>query len=272
ARHRLPLPAPDGAGGRAVVDRRAGRDRAATPPAAPCRGGPWRLGRVARSGAAAFALLAALAVAAARGRLGREDPALADEAAFEQGPPIPYRVEFEGAAGAGAGPLPAGLASLLPRVSRAQQLTKEPPSSELVIRRRALDDVPRLEAALRAEGYYAGKVEPDVRGFAGDGGDDGAAPADEPRTVLVVFRIDPGPLYRQGALRIEAGAGGVFQPPRPDELGLKTGEPARAQAVLDAERELLRRARKAGHALAKPGRRSTVVDGETRTMDVTLRL
>jgi translocation and assembly module TamA len=89
--------------------------------------------------------------------------------------------------------------------------------------------------------------------------------------VLVVFRIEPGPLYRLGALGIEAGGGG-FQPPRPTDLGLKPGEPARAQAVLDAERELLRRARKAGHALAKPGRRSTVVDGETRTMDVTLRL
>lgn len=182
--------------------------------------------------------------------------------------------------------MPPALASLLPQVSRARELAKEPPSSELVIRRRALDDVPRLEAALRAEGYYAGKVTPEIRGFSGDDAapaagepDETAAdeaapppPAGEPRTVLVVFRVEPGQAYRLGALAVEAAAGDGFQAPPPAELGLKAGEPARAQAVLDAERELLRRAKKAGHALAKPGRRSTVIDNDARAMDVTLRL
>ncbi len=63
-----------------------------------------------------------------------------------QGPPLPYRVELEGE-------LMGQVRKLLLQASRAQQLVREPPSTELAILRRAQDDVPRLEAALRSLGY-----------------------------------------------------------------------------------------------------------------------
>lgn len=154
-------------------------------------------------------------------------------------------------------------------MSRAFELRTEPPSSELVIRRRALDDVPRIEAALRSLGYYEGTVEPELQGF--DAGSPG--PGGEPRTVLVAFRVVPGPAYRLGRPRVElAGGAPGYTAPDLATLGLKAGAPAGAQAVLDAEQALLRDARKRGRALARLGRRSTVLDPERRTLDVTLRL
>ncbi len=100
-----------------------------------------------------------------------------------------------------------------------------------------------------------------------------AAAGQKPGPYLVRFKVTPGPLYTFADLGIElTGKQDAFAPPRLEELGLKTGEAAKAQAVLDAEQKLHARARKAGHALATLGRRSTVIDPEQRSMEVVLRL
>ena len=172
---------------------------------------------------------------------------------------MPYRVVFDG-------DLPPDLKGLLPQVSQAEQLVKQPPTSELVVRRRALDDVPRLQAALRSQGYYDGQVSADI---------EDAAPSTDgkPQPVTVRFRVEPGPLYRFAERRVElTGDVGGFDAPPPNHLGLREGDPAKAQTVLDAEQALLKRARQEGHALAALGQRSTVIDNDEHTMDVTLRL
>lgn len=180
------------------------------------------------------------------------------------GPPVPYTVAFPK-------DLPPPAAALLPRASRAEQLKDRPPSSALIVRKRAADDVPQLEMALRSLGYYAPRVGYDVAEPSG-GGPPGAGPG-RGAPLAVSFSVDPGPLFtfEQLQVLVEGEAPG-YAPPSPDALGLKRGEPAKAQAVLDAEQTMLTRARKEGYALARLGQRDTVVDRDGHLMDVTLRL
>jgi translocation and assembly module TamA len=168
------------------------------------------------------------------------------------GPTVPYEVAFEGQ-------LPGDLQSLLEAVSDAAQRVDRPPSSITVLRRRAQEDVPRLQQALRSEGYYAGtidvRVDPDV----------------EP--ARVVFDVDAGPRYRFRQLIIEVRPPTApFTVPSVEALGLKVDEPARAQLILDAEAALLAAAKRQGFALAKIGQRQAIVDHDARIMDLTLRL
>lgn len=215
-------------------------------------------------------LLAGLAILLAGCGLWRGE---ADETALEAetpaGPVLRYTVSFEG-------PLDDELRRALVAQSQAASLADRPPASELLLERRAADDVGRLEAGLRSLGYYDGRV----RYVLERPGDTGSTPgpglgglAADDRPVRLVFTVEPGPRYRFGALAVEAeGAAADYRPPTPAELGLVGGEPATAQKVIDADAELLRRARKAGHPLARAGQRRAVVDHGSRTMDVTLRI
>ena len=143
--------------------------------------------------------------------------------AAPEAPPQPsgirYQVAFEGVSDN-------ALRSLLQQVSETERLIDRPPPSLARLRRRAEDDRQRLLDVLRSEGYYGGQVQVAM--------DSGAQP------VSVTFRIDLGPVYRFGSLSIEA------EPPEPaltvpsvQEIGLKTGEPAAARTILDAEQALL---------------------------------
>ncbi|MCS6780775.1 MAG: autotransporter assembly complex protein TamA [Geminicoccaceae bacterium] len=224
--------------------------------------------------AARLALLLLVLLLAACGRAGGDG--LADLFfAEEAGPRLPYEVRFEG-------PLDAELLAALEAASTAVQQQERPPADELQLARRAERDLPRLEAALRGLGYYRSRaevrVEPVARpaeparrpGF--DEPPAGAPPPSGP-AARVVFLVEPGPRYRLDERRIEIdGPAHGFVPPRPGQLGLDRGEPAIAQKVLDAEAALVRAAQEAGHALARAGPRSVVVDHDRQTMEVTLRI
>jgi translocation and assembly module TamA len=83
--------------------------------------------------------------------------------------------------------------------------------------------------------------------------------------------VEPGEVYLfdQRTFRVEGEAHG-YQPPRPGDIGLGIRDPAIADSVLDAEANLLRHARNRGHAMAAAGERRTIIDRETRRMDVEL--
>lgn len=143
--------------------------------------------------------------------------------------------------------------------------------------RRAERDLPALEAALRGLGYYRGSVEVAVESLPPPAepplGEEPGPPVAEAARALVRFTVEPGPRYRfdRRAIEVLEPAHG-FRPPTPSALGLKRGEPAIAQLVLDAEAALVRAAQRAGHAFARAAPREVVVDHDRRTMEVTLRL
>lgn len=184
-------------------------------------------------------------------------------------PPIPYEVSFPEN-------LPPELASLLPEVSRAERDRATPPDSRLGIRQRAEEDLQLLQQALRAEGYFDGRVSFELKDAAEVPAEGLVAEVeravDRPQ-IVVAYTIEPGPRYRfaQAVIQLDENPDG-YRPPTPAELGLVAGAPARTQPVIDAESRLLRGTQEAGFPLAAVGERVVVVDHAARTMDVTLRL
>jgi translocation and assembly module TamA len=203
------------------------------------------------------AVVALLALVLAAGDVrAQEAPAEPDAPApiiepFPLTPRVPYAVEIRGVEG--------DLRDLLVEVSEARRLSDRPPPSILVLRRRVREDQPRLLQALRARGHYAATVEARI--------DQAVTPA------LVVFQVDPGPIYRFREITIEVQPPEAdFRPPSPEALGVVEGRRAASQTIIDAERALLERARAQGFALAELGRRRAVVDHDADAMDLTLRL
>ncbi len=148
----------------------------------------------------------------------------------------------------------------LAEVSATLRDRDRPPANRLLLRRRAEDDRARLLRLLRAEGYYAARVEVVLE-----------PPRDAGGRWRVIFRIDGGPRYRLGRITLAlAEASPPFRLPAPARLGLEPGAPARAARVLAAERRLVELARSRGHAFARAGKRRVVVDHARRTMDVRL--
>jgi translocation and assembly module TamA len=220
--------------------------RVAAEPRAARRATVWRcFGLIA-------AMLCCLAGPGPRAQTPQEDAGPPDVAPGEVPLEITYEVRFEGVEDE-------ELRQLLEQVSETVRLVDRPPSSLLRLRRRAEDDRARLQQALRSRGHYAASIDVEV--------DNGTPPA------RVVFEVDPGPLYQLGEVSIEAVPPTTdVRLPSPGELGLASGAPAASRAILDGEAELLRRVRAQAFALAELGERRAVVDHDTRTMDLTLRV
>ncbi len=184
------------------------------------------------------------------------------------GPRVPYSVVFEGLEGV---PDP-GLEGFLRGVSNAAQSTDRPPPSLLVLRNRAGADVQRVVTGLQARSFYDGSVafridqdaEPEARNEALETLVEGPA-------TRIVFAVEPGERYRfdERTVRVEGEPHG-YEPRLPADLGLKQGDPALAEVVLEAEERLLRHARSRGHAQAELGDRQAIIDRDTKTMDVEL--
>jgi translocation and assembly module TamA len=165
---------------------------------------------------------------------------------------VPYVVEIQGVEDR-------ALRELLQRVSETRRLVDRPPPSLTRLRRRAEDDRPRLQRALRSEGYFGATIDLSI--------DVDAAP------VRIAFQVDPGPRYRMRDVAIEVLPPDTVLPlPSREKLGIAPGEPAVAQTILDAETRLVELARARGHALAAAGERRAVVDHDADAMDLTLRL
>ncbi len=179
------------------------------------------------------------------------DPLAEAAAEVRQGIPVAYDVTITGVADE-------DLAAFLRSVSVTAAEADEPAPSTLALRRRALEDERRLARAMGGEGYYGATVRAQV-----DAPDEGDA--------TVTLEIEPGPRYTLARIEIRVrGEAERYTAPSPASLGLERGEPAVAQRILDAETELLERARAQGHAYAELGERRAVIDREARTLDATL--
>ncbi|MGI9420029.1 MAG: autotransporter assembly complex protein TamA [Geminicoccaceae bacterium] len=214
------------------------------------------------------AFLGLLAIAWTAGAHGQDDAAASGgetrDAALEEGgdesgdapddsDALAYEVAFDGL---GEG----NTKTIIEQISETLALIDQPPSSFNRLRRRAEGDLERLTQALRARGYYQGKVQVDI--------DREATP------IAITYRFDLGPVYeiRKVVIELNPPTEDDIDLPTPKKLGLEKGKRATSIKVIEAESELLERVRKQGFANVELGPREIVVDHNTAKMDMTFRL
>lgn len=165
---------------------------------------------------------------------------------------VPYEVSLEGVADE-------ALLEILRQSSQLVALSDKPPATTIGLRRRAEDDIERLQTALRSEGYYDGTIDLAV--------DTAVQPA------AVRLQIDIGPRYRLAAYEIAYDNGDA--PPadaRPEleTLGIDLGMAARAPAVVAAEQSLVAHLQENGYPFARIAERKTFINRESTEMTVRL--
>lgn len=163
---------------------------------------------------------------------------------------LAYEVELTGVADS-------DLRALLIATSHLESLKDNPPYTIAGLQRRIDDDRPRLDEALRSQGYYDARIDVSVE------------TAQEPAVVRVA--IATGPVYRLAAYDVRYVAGAAGDLPRdPAALGLSIGAPARAADVVAAEETLFRELANRGRPFAQRRDRRVVVDHDARTMRATV--
>lgn len=135
---------------------------------------------------------------------------------------------------------------------------------------RSKQDQERFVAALRALGYYQGKVSLRIAGRTLDDPEliDRLSDAPDYPPVQVTVAIELGPEFHWGVIKI---AGDIPQPPR-DALNLKSGDVALADEALAARERLLNELREQGHALAKVDEPVATLREESDSVDILFRV
>lgn len=154
------------------------------------------------------------------------------------------------------------LYDLLSESSELFRLADQPPGSMQALRGRALADAERLREVLRAEGYYASKVEAYVE-REGEG-------------AVARLRVEPGPVFLLSQFQVLAprdapeSAREIAAAQTPESLGLKLGAPARSADVVRATTDAVGRFSEQGYPFAELVSRRAIVDHATQTMRVRL--
>ena len=132
--------------------------------------------------------------------------------------------------------------------SQLDSLRETAPVSPFALIGRAREDIDRLKTVLESFGYYQSRITITINGKSLDdpGLPDaiGALPAGEDAAVNV--GLEPGKIYHVGKITID----GEISVEQRRALGLESGEPAYAVAVLDAQARLLNRLQEDGYAFA----------------------
>ncbi len=185
-------------------------------------------------------------------RAETENRETAAEPVVEQAPGIAYDVSIAGV------PEP-DLLELLEGSSQLVALKDRPPSTPGALQQRAKGDVERLQTALRSEGFYAAEVQYTI--------DRGITP------IGITVEVSTGIQYLLAEYDVryeESPPPEADVQPSLEDLGLYIGMPARAPAILAAQRALLDTLANRGYPLAKVLGRKTLVDHGTTTMTVSL--
>lgn len=147
----------------------------------------------------------------------------------------------------------------------------KPPPSTPALLSRASGDYGRLLAALRSAGYYGGAIAITVDGRPVE---DLAPDATLADPAAVAVTIDSGRRFVFGSVamkgRAAPDAARDERAATPESLGLLTGEPARADVVLNAETALVDAWKRAGHPKARALPRVLVAHHRTGRLDVEL--
>jgi len=177
--------------------------------------------------------------------------------------PQPYTVDI---APAGSGEIDDTLKASAQLVTLREKVAVPP----FALVTRARDDVPRLQTALDSFGYYQNKVTITVDGRAL--GDPGLSTyldtVPQGTSVKVAVAIDRGPLYHIGQIAID----GTLPDADRKALGIKSGDPAIAGNVLDAQARLLNALQEDGYALAAVDQPNAMADDEHHLINLSYKV
>jgi translocation and assembly module TamA len=150
------------------------------------------------------------------------------------------------------------LGTALDGASQLVALKDRPPPSLAALRRRAEDDLPRLDGVMKAAGYWQAKA---------------AYRLDEaPGRAHVVVTVTPGPLFHLGTIAFMLPSGAPAVLPGRDAtaaIGLAAGAPALSAPIEAANARLVALYAQNGRPFAAITDRRVVVDVATATVSVT---
>lgn len=180
-------------------------------------------------------------------------------------PGLKYDVKFE------ISPANAIVEERLAGASTLHNLMDRPPPDGTALRARADADIPRLVAALFAEGYYGGTIDMFIAGRPLGAIAPGTRLGGSGKPVPVVVRVSTGPQFVFGRTVIRQPSGAAKAPSGdPAAYGIVRGEPARSGVVFAAEKKIVRAWRESGYPLAEIADRKVVADHPSQRLDVTL--
>lgn len=163
---------------------------------------------------------------------------------------VPYTVEFVG--------LPSK--AMTDRVRAGSQLVRlkeSPPASVLGLRRRVRADVQRINEVLRSEGYYGARTVPQIER------------QQEDTVSAVTFTVRPGVQYvfAKPEVALEPNLPNV-SPTYATPLVSLEGQPARAEAVIEAERDAVAALTDTGYPFARALPRRAFVNHARTSVDL----
>lgn len=193
-----------------------------------------------------------------------DSPAKAAAAAVVPGVPYVTRVVVDGGDSA--------VETIATETSSLKSLEKDPPPGPPGLVGRAKLDIERITAAMMATGRYGAAVDVTAAGVSVGSPSAPDVVQRAPRPVPMVIRIQPGPVFTIGRVQILAADRGPHRPSaiRPEEVGLKTGEPAPSGVVFAAEAKIVDRLRAEGFPFARVANREAVADHARKQLDVTI--
>lgn len=147
-----------------------------------------------------------------------------------------------------------GMKSLLRQSSESYTLRGHPPPTDMLLLRRAEQDIPALLAVLQSAGYYGAKPEVQLI-------------TSTPRRV--VFHLNPDARYKVGEIVVRATP---LELPNLHRFGWDRGMPAAARPLLAAEDECLAFVRSRGYPFPHWSRRVYVPDHAQHLLRVELEL
>ena len=157
---------------------------------------------------------------------------------------------------------------LLDSVSILVSEKDTPPSGTIGLLTRSKNDKRRLVAALFSVARYGGTVNILINGTPFE-----EVPIDAVLNsggpVNVSIRIAVGPAFTFAAPNASTTTG---EPIDLSQYGVVTGEPARSEKIVDAERKLVVAWHEQGYAFSKIASREMIADHQSRTLEVDLRL
>jgi len=153
------------------------------------------------------------------------------------------------------------LGAALQSSSTLIELEEKPPEDVTALRRRAQEDLTRLQKALRSAGYYDGTVTITVDG---ETVMPGATPGDyedaSKKKIPVAIKIEPGPLYKLRKIEV-TGFGDL-------KSRLKSGTAARASMIIAERRLLLDKVMAEGNPFAEVVLKPATVDHAAHVLDI----